>query len=97
MVSKISQPDILNIYILTVEENVLYYESKIHRSIMIVLREFMYMVMYKMVWVYKTFSILFDPILLLFQIYVISNLDKTIPRVSCACSVVSDSLWPHGL
>lgn len=49
MVSKISQPDILNIYILTVEENVLYYQSKIHRSIMIVLREFMYMVMYKMV------------------------------------------------
>lgn len=31
--------------------------------------------------VYKTFSILFDLILLYFQIYVILNLGKTIPRV----------------
>lgn len=31
--------------------------------------------------VYKTFSILFDPILLYFQVYIILNLGKTIPRV----------------
>lgn len=65
LASKVFQPDILNIYFLNEEDTCFCLVSQRHKDV-----ERMY----------KTFSILSDLIQLYFQIYIILNLDKTIPR-----------------